>query len=55
MGCGGLDWIELAQDNGQVDNCECGNEPSGSIKCKEFLDWLRTGHLLKEDSVPLAR
>jgi len=23
--------------------CECGNEPSGSMKCGEFLDWLRTG------------
>ena len=23
--------------------CECGNEPSGFIKCGEFLDWLRTG------------
>jgi len=22
---------------------ECGNEPSGSIKCGEFLDWLKTG------------
>jgi len=22
---------------------ECGNEPSGSIKCREFLDWLKTG------------
>jgi hypothetical protein len=22
---------------------ECGNESSGSIKCKEFLDQLRTG------------
>jgi hypothetical protein len=21
--------------------CECGNEPSGSIKRGEFLDWLR--------------
>ena len=20
---------------------ECGNEPSGSIKCREFLDWLQ--------------
>jgi hypothetical protein len=29
---------------GQVaGTCECGNEPSGSIKCGEFLDWLRTG------------
>ena len=25
----GLDW---------VDACECGNEPSGSVKCREFLD-----------------
>jgi hypothetical protein len=32
MGGGGIDWIEL------VDTCECGNEPSGSIKCGEFLD-----------------
>jgi len=23
--------------------CECGNEPSGSVKCGEFLDWLRNG------------
>jgi hypothetical protein len=22
--------------------CECDNEPSGSIKCGEFLEWLRT-------------
>jgi hypothetical protein len=21
--------------------CKCGNDPSGSIKCGEFLDWLR--------------
>jgi hypothetical protein len=32
--------------------CECGNEPSGSIKCGEFLDYLRTGLLLKKDSAP---
>jgi hypothetical protein len=32
LGCGGMNWIELA------DTCECGNEPSGSIKCGEFLD-----------------
>jgi len=30
VGCGCMDWIELA--------CECGNEPSGSVKCGEFLD-----------------
>jgi hypothetical protein len=23
--------------------CECGNEPSSSIKRREFLDWLNTG------------
>jgi hypothetical protein len=23
--------------------CECGNEPSSSIKCGEFLDQLKTG------------
>jgi len=40
MKCGGMDWIELAQVTG---TCECGNEPSGLIKCGEFLDQLRTG------------
>ena len=35
---------------GQVaGTCECGNEPSGSVKCGEFLDQLRTGQLLKQD------
>ena len=29
---------------GQVTvTCECGNEPSGSIKCGEFLDYLTIG------------
>jgi len=23
--------------------CECGNEPSGSVKCGEFLDYPKTG------------
>jgi len=35
VGRGGMDWIELALDR---DICECGNEPSGSIKWGEFLD-----------------
>jgi hypothetical protein len=26
-----------------VGTCKCGNELSGSIKCGEFLDQLRTG------------
>jgi len=29
--------------------CEHSNETSGYIKCGEFLDWLRTGQILKED------
>jgi len=33
VGCGGKDWIELAQDRDR-----CSNGPSGSIKCGEFLD-----------------
>ena len=47
----GLDWAGLGQ--GQVgDACECGNEPSGSVKCGEFLDQLQTSQLLKKDSAP---
>ena len=37
--CGDMDWIDLAQERGQVaDSCERGNKPSGSIKCGKFLD-----------------
>jgi hypothetical protein len=36
VGCGGMDWIELAQDRQVVGTCECCNEQSGSIKCGEF-------------------
>jgi hypothetical protein len=35
LGWSDMDWIDLAQDR---DTCECGNEPLGSIKCREFLD-----------------
>jgi hypothetical protein len=38
----GLDWA--GSGSRQVAGpCECGNEPSGSIKCGKFLDWLQTG------------
>jgi hypothetical protein len=38
-----MDWIDLAQDRDRFpDTFECGNEPSGSIKFGEFLDYLRT-------------
>jgi hypothetical protein len=32
--------------------CGRGNEPSDSIKCEEFLDWLRNCYLLKKESAP---
>jgi hypothetical protein len=35
--------------------CECGNEPLGSIKCGESLDYLKTGQLLGKDSVPWSK
>jgi len=41
VGCGCLDWIELAEDwNRWRGSCERGNEPSGSgsVKCGEFLE-----------------
>ena len=33
----GLDWACLGCRR-LADACECGNEPSGSVKCGEFLD-----------------
>jgi len=38
-----------------VCSCECGDEPLGSIKCGEFIDWLRTCYLLKKDSAPWSK
>ena len=32
--------------------CDCGNEPSGSIKFGVFLDFLKTCQLLRKDSAP---
>jgi len=36
-------WNDLARGRERAGTCECGNEPSGSIKCGEFLDKLRSG------------
>jgi hypothetical protein len=33
-------------------SCEHGNEPSGSIKFWEVLEWLRSGRLLEKGSAP---
>ena len=35
--------------------CESGNKLPGSIKCGEFLDYLRTSQLLKNDSSSLVK
>jgi hypothetical protein len=41
IGSGRRDWIGLAQDRDKWRAlCGCGNEPSGSIKCWETLQWL---------------
>jgi hypothetical protein len=39
VGCGSMDWIELAKEKRQVVGiCEYCNESVGPIKCMEFLD-----------------
>jgi len=39
VGCGYMDSIEMAQDRDRWRTLVgCGNEPSGSVKCGEFLD-----------------
>ena len=44
LGCGGMDWIELAEDRNSCGALvNFGNEPSIFIKCGEFLDKLKTG------------
>ena len=46
-----LDWAGPGQRQ-VAESCECGNEPSGSVKCGEFLDQLQTSQLLKKDTAP---
>jgi hypothetical protein len=35
-----------------ADFCQCGNEPAGSIKSRELLDWLSDYQRFEEDSAP---
>jgi hypothetical protein len=42
IGWGGQDWSDSGQ--GQVEGpCECGNEPSVSMKCRKIIEWLHNG------------
>jgi len=36
----GSSWLRIGQVAG---TCKCNNELPGSIKCDEFLDWLKNG------------
>jgi hypothetical protein len=47
----GVDWIHLRTGTNGAP-FEYGNELSGSIKGREFFDWLSDYHLLKKDSAP---
>jgi hypothetical protein len=49
---GSLAWISGSGYGDVACACECGNGPSGSIKCGEFFDLLSTCYLLKKDSAP---
>jgi hypothetical protein len=49
-GYGGMNWIDLAQSRDSRRDLVGGSDPSGSIKCGEFLDLLRIGRLVKKDS-----
>lgn len=42
----------LVHDWDQGGFCELGNEPSDSVKGKEFLEWRREYYRLKKDAVP---
>jgi hypothetical protein len=52
IGWDGMDWIDLTQDRDQWRALMNGNEPSGSIKCWEILEWLRNWWPLKKGSTP---
>jgi hypothetical protein len=52
MGWDGVDWVDLAQEGPVEGSCEHGDEPSGSIKCWEVLEWLHNWRLLKKVSAP---
>ena len=50
----GLDWADPGQRQVAY-ACECGDEPSSSVKCGEFLDQLQTSQLFRKDSAPWSK
>jgi hypothetical protein len=48
----GLSWLRIGPVEG---SCEHGNEPSGSIKCWEVLEYVHNWQLLKKGSAPWSR
>jgi hypothetical protein len=42
-------WLRTAAGAGSF---ECGNEPSGSLRCGEFLDYLKNCHLRRKAFTP---
>jgi hypothetical protein len=46
VGCGGMDWIGLAEQVQVEGSYESNNEPMGSIKCSKFSGGCTSGHLL---------
>jgi hypothetical protein len=54
IGWDGMERMDRS-DSGQgpvEGSCEHGNEPAGSIKCCEVLEWLHNWQLLKKGSAP---
>jgi hypothetical protein len=51
MGWYGLDQSGLGQRPVEG-SCEHGDEPSGSLKCWEVLEWLHNWRLLRKGSAP---
>ena len=47
----GFDWTDLAHERDRwLGLFKCGNECQASIRCGEFLDWVRNYKLVENDS-----
>jgi len=43
LDCGSMDWVDLAQDKDSLaGTCKCDTELSCYIKCRKFINYLRT-------------